>query len=496
MSNKVSHSNESGTERGTDKGFVALRKLSAVRGILNSADYSQTQKLILISFVSLSDDGFRNAFPNMKTLERYVGVKEERVRIAMRALDDPTDENRIVETRRRGRSKSNSYDLITPRLAQLIETARQEAAAARALREGTDQSNHDPAQNEGSLGSSDQLDHTEKRGSSMDDPLKNEGSLHIDPPESEESSVSCHNVDPLENEGSTSNDPSENGGSICDDPSENEGLLSLDKYINIRESLNRQTTVDNNRARETVVVVDNAGPSTDFDLEGKRAALLEAAAPVIDEVARSTTLADMTVVKLWLANGADFDLDILPAVRNAAFKGSAKGTKIHYWQWFHRAVVEHASARRTRARDLNATMAELAQVTAEPSSSLGLPATHEQLISVEDRMTASGDLTFDREAGKLSVGGAFLEELMASFGKANIEAACAIVGGDIAKFRQGGKPLTSAEIKTRIRGECANQHISLDKASAWGKRRPMDLKDIKGLPDVKEAVSRFFGKSK
>ncbi|MBS0250914.1 MAG: hypothetical protein JSR78_07590 [Proteobacteria bacterium] len=492
MSNKLSNSNESETERRSDKGFVAMRKLSAVRGILNSTQYSQTQKLILISIVSLSDDDFRHAFPTMKTLERYAGVKEERVRIAMRGLDDPEDKNRIVETHRRGRSKSNSYHLITPRLAQLIEAAREDAVRARAIRAANTPTD-DISKNEESTDSCAQFEPTENRVSSVDDPTQNEGSIQNEPSKCVDSSGALDVVDPSENEVSRSNDPPESGASMFNDPSENEGLLSLEsKYINHRGSLNRQTASDDSRARETVVV-KSAGPSTNFDLEGKRAALLEVAAPVIGEVARETTLKDMTVVKLWLENGADFELDVIPAVRKAAFKGAAKGTKIHFWKWFHNAVIEFAAARRRATNDLIGAMAALAEVTAasNSTSAAGVPATPEQLAEKAPRTSASGNLILDMGIGKLSAAGELLDDLLKRYTlRGVIEFACDTVYGEIASKRSRGISMSEAEIIARIRQECANR----DKAKVWGKKKTPDFSDILTPERLSGAVERFFGR--
>lgn len=71
----------------------------------------------------------------------------------------------------------------------------------------------------------------------------------------------------------------------------------------------------------------------------------EAAGDVLCPIAKGTGMIAVSEVHGWLANGADLELDILPAIRITAKRAKDRGSVVRGWAFFGQAVAERRRAR-------------------------------------------------------------------------------------------------------------------------------------------------------
>lgn len=71
----------------------------------------------------------------------------------------------------------------------------------------------------------------------------------------------------------------------------------------------------------------------------------EAAGDVLCPIAKGTGMIAVSEIHGWLADGADLELDILPAIRITAKRAKARGSVVRGWGFFGQAVAERRLAR-------------------------------------------------------------------------------------------------------------------------------------------------------
>lgn len=111
------------------------------------------------------------------------------------------------------------------------------------------------------------------------------------------------------------------------------------------------------------------------DLESQ---LIEAAEPALDNPANCLGLLSLATPHMWLSQGCDLALDILPTLRAVAKMNAGK--RVRSWDYFTRSV---AQARANR-------LAGLPSVTADPKQSKNGRPSHAEVRAILERMSAGG----------------------------------------------------------------------------------------------------------
>lgn len=95
------------------------------------------------------------------------------------------------------------------------------------------------------------------------------------------------------------------------------------------------------KPREAAEALDGASRLIDLDALDRR--LRDAAGPVLDNPVNSSGLLSLSVPLGWLRAGADLELDVVPALRSVAARGSR--LRVRDWSYFGRAVAEAVQRR-------------------------------------------------------------------------------------------------------------------------------------------------------
>jgi len=106
------------------------------------------------------------------------------------------------------------------------------------------------------------------------------------------------------------------------------------------------TPPDTESDTETDTVVDDARARTKVLPKGYLEKLKAAAGDALDDPMRAFGIEDPSIPIMWLNEGCDFELDVLPAVRKVALARKGKN-RVNTWNYFTQAVA-NAKAERER----------------------------------------------------------------------------------------------------------------------------------------------------
>lgn len=472
-------------------GQQLFSKWQAIDAVLDSMAYSQTQALIMIGLICRSDKNYGNAYPSASTLQKYAKIrKEETIHAAIRSLEAAPFG--VITKRKSGRK--NIYQILPEAVMRLVVSEAEAHKARKFAALPLKQRNR-------GIGA------VEREWSKGQEPLPLEDPFSTTPVErgifdaddSQPRSITPvqrglsnghRSTTPVQRGALEPNHPHSPGVNEAITPSQGgTNLTESNRYIGSRSTnLTLAASSVTEAAREDSLLLlqpgRRRGSYSVAEWTAMEAALREAAGPLL--AVTSPSLAVMADVEGWIADGADWNLDILPALRHvAATEVDKHGGRIGSWKWFGRSVVSYAQRRRAvEARDAGLSADMTLATTREPQRPQGRALA---VQGAQPQPEAWDPNVFTVSAsGALRVHGAFRDELAASYPKANIDAACDLVAGEIARFRRSGAG--NREVQQLIRSKVAEEHQSKVKAASWSKRQAVPI-----TGDLDQAMRNIYG---